>query len=226
MSQRRSYPYAKIANFGQVQPVLLTNAVGLSISKDIDTTFDTGPTSRLFGPDMPNAQLYMAEKCSKQWDGACEFLSRNQDGTKCNAGKISSPLFQSPPVDGMTIGDFLVENSAVRRFCDLSSCKISEEPYNPMDPYSPMVRSYSDCGYTKCMPVCMPPDDPDNDILLNKVLDKPDRHTDLLVNMYRNVKDRQKYENTRIGMIFSLFDTYFQRQSQSSGYTGYTGPRR
>ena len=221
----RSFPYAKIANFGQIQPRLMTDAVGFSVSKDIDTSFDIGPTSRMFGPDMPNAQLYMAEKCAKEWDGSCELMSRNRDSSKCNSGKISSSLFRSPSVDGMTVGDFLVENAAVRRFCDLSSCKLTKESYNPMDPHSPYVSSYSDCGYTQCLPVCEPPSDPDNDILLNKVLDKPDRHIDLLVNMYRNVKDRKKYENNRLGMIFNVFDSYFQQASGYTGYTGHTGPR-
>ena len=218
----RSFPYAKISNFGQIQPTFMTDAVGFSVNKDIDTSFDIGPTSRLFGPDMANAQLYMAEKCAKEWDGSCELMSRNQDSSKCNAGKISSSLFKTPNVEGMTVGDFLVENAAVRRFCNLSSCKLTKEPYNPMDPHSPMVSSYSDNGYKQCLPVCEPPSDPDNDILLNKVLDKPDRHIDLLLNMYRNVKDRQKYQNTRLGMIFNVLDSYY---AQGSGYTGYTGHR-
>ena len=213
----RSFPYAKIANFGQIQPTFMTDAVGFSVNKDIDTSFDIGPTSRLFGPDMANAQLYMAEKCAKDWDGSCELMSRNRDSSKCNSGKISSSLFKTPDVEGMTVGDFLVENAAVRRFCNLSSCKLMKEPYNPMDPYSPMVSSYSDNGYTKCLPVCEPPSDPDNDILLNKVLDKPDRHIDLLVNMYRNVKDRKKYENTRLGMIFNVFDSYYGGGNDGNG---------
>ena len=224
-SNNRAFPYAKIAHFGNVKPVFETDPVASSVVKDIDSSFDIGPTSRLFGPIMPNAQLYMAEKCSKQWDGSCEFLSRNPDSTKCNAGKIESPLFQSPKPDSMTIGDFLVENAAVRRFCDLSSCKIVEEPYNPMDPKSPMVKSYRNWNpYKKCMPVCTPPENPDKDLLMNKVLDHPELHIDLLMNMYNNVKDRRKYVGTRIGIIFNLFDQQFG--VPTGGYTGYTGGRR
>ena len=219
----RSFPYAKIANFGNIQPVFATDPVGYSVVKDIDSSFDVGPTSRLFGPDQPNSQLYMAEKCAKEWDGACELLSRNNDANKCNAGKIVSPLFKTPYPDGTTIGDFLVDNAAVRRFCDLSSCKITSEPYNPMDPKSPIVSRYTDDGYTMCLPVCTPPENPDHDILLNKVLDQPEKHVDILVNMYKNVKDRKKYENTRIGMIFNLFDVYFSKNTGHTGHTGHTG---
>ena len=64
----KSFPYARIATFGQLNPVLRTDPVGYSIYKDIDSSFDIGPTSRLFGPEQPNSQLYMAEKCAKNWD--------------------------------------------------------------------------------------------------------------------------------------------------------------
>jgi len=208
--------YVKIRNFGKLPAVLATDPVGMSIIKDIDASMDAGPTSRLFGPDQPNSQLYMAERCASNWDGACELLYRNNDSTKCNAGKIDSSLFSSPSPSGMTIGDFLVENSAVRRFCDLSSCAITEEPYNPMDPDSVNVKSYGKrhgllgAPSKMCQPVCMPPSNPDSDLLLNKVLDRPHYHTDLLLNMYHNVKDRKRYEGTRLGMIFSMFDVYFQ----------------
>ena len=64
---------------------------------------------------------------------------------------------------------------------------------------------------SECLPVCMPPENPDQDILMNKVLDKPDVHMDLLVNMYRNVMRnnlRSKYANTRIGYVFNVLDLY------------------
>jgi hypothetical protein len=57
----------------------------------------------------------------------------------------------------------------------------------------------------------MPPPNSDQDILMNKVLDKPDLHMDLLLNMYRNVmrnNQRDKYNNTRIGQIFNILDLY------------------
>lgn len=212
MTCNRPFPYTRIANFGRdLNPVLRTDPVGYSVYKDIDSYFDIGPLGRIYGPDAPQSQLYMADKCGKEWDSACEFISNNNNSTKCNSGKISSPLFSTASPSGMTVGDFLVENSAVRRFCDLSSCAVWEEPYNPLDPTSPNVKSYGCCGNKVCLPVCVPPENPDNDILLNKVLDKPHMHVDLLVNMYKNTKlNRQKYQNTRIGRIFEILDMYYK----------------
>lgn len=214
MSCNQSFPYVQISKFGKLNPVLTVDPVASSIYKDPDSSFDEGELSVLYGPRTRNSQLYMAERCSKNWDGACEYLSRNMDDTSTNAAKIPSALFPTNYIPGkQTIGDILVENSAVRRFCDLSSCSIQAEPYDPTNPNSVWVKSYGCCGYEPCLPVCMPPDNPDSDILLNKVLDKPDLHIDLLVNMYKNVMKnnlRPKYVNTRIGNIFNIFDVYFK----------------
>ena len=215
MSCNRSFPYVQISKFGtSLNQKLTLDPVAASIYKDPDSSFDIGDSAVLYGPSRANSQLYMAEKCSKDWDGACEFLSRNKDTSKPNIGKIASPLFQTTlPPGKETIGDFLVENASVRRFCDLSSCNITQEPYDPNNPDSVWVSSYGCCGVNECLPVCMPPSNPDNDILLNKVLDKPDLHIDLLVNMYKNVNAkglRKNYENTRIGQIFNIIDTYIK----------------
>jgi len=213
MSCNRSFPYVQISRFGnKLNPILKLDPVGSSIYKDVDSNFDIGDSANMYGPTRKNSQLYMAEKCSKNWDGACEFLSRNIDDTHCNQGKISSPLFMTQYQPGkQTIGDFLVENASVRRFCDLSSCTLTQEPYDYNNPNSPWVTSYGCNGVNQCMPMCLPPPKPDEDILLNKVLDKPHLHVDLLVNMYKNVMSngsRDVYKNTRIEQIFNIFDLY------------------
>lgn len=215
MSYNRSFPYVQISKFGKnLNPILTLDPVAASIYKDPDSSFDIGSNAYSFGPATSSSQLYMAEKCSKEWDGACEFLSRNVDNSKCNIGKISSPLFSTIYQPGkQTIGDYLVENASVRRFCDLSSCNMTQEPYDYNNPDSVWVTSYGCCGESQCLPLCMPPENPDSDLLLNKVLDKPDLHIDLLVNMYKNVNAqgyRSKYQNTRIDHIFKIFDVYLK----------------
>lgn len=214
MNCNRTFPYVPIARFGaKMDPVFSIDPVASSVYKDIDSDFDIGEMAINYGPRTKKSMLFMADKCSKKWDGACEFLSRNEDSNAiCNQARISSPLFRRVNAPGtQTIGDILVENSAVRRFCDLSSCAVTSEPYDPTNPYSVWTKQYGCCGSTVCMPVCMPPDEPDKDILLNKVLDKPHLHLDLLINMYKNVNQqglRAKFTANRVGRIFAIFDTY------------------
>ena len=48
-------------------------------------------------------------------------------------------------------------------------------------------------------------------LLLNKILDRPDQHVDLLLCMYRSTKNnRDKYVGTRIGRIFDIIDAYYK----------------
>ena len=211
----RPSPYAKIANFGKLNPVLKTDPVAASIYKDLGSFFDIGSNAGDFGPASERSQLYMSERCSKNWDGACELMSQTNDIAKCsNIGGICSVLFSRSAPSTLTVGDVLVDNTAVRAFCDMSSCSITKESFNPLESDSPMVTKYGDCNYKQCQPVCMPPSDPDNDIVLNKVLDYPEKHIDLLVNMYKNVMkkgERDSYKNTRIGFIFEILDDYVKR---------------
>ena len=210
----RTFPYVPIARFGaSVNPVMSIDPVAASIYRDVDSSFDIGETAVRYGPRAKESMLYMAQRCAANWDGACEFLSRNEDTAGvCNQAKVVSPLFpRINPPGSQSIGDILVENAATQRFCDLSSCSIRSEPYDPTNPRSVMVNQYGCCGTQTCLPMCMPPTDPDNDLLLNKLLDKPQLHLDLLLNMYRNANARNlraAYASTRIGRVFAIFDLY------------------
>ena len=210
--------YVPLRNFGTaLSPVLRTDPIAYSIYRDIDSFFDEGSLARTFGPSSKESMLYMAEHCSKTWDGACELLSRNNDSSKPNVGLVESPLFQHNAPNTLSIGDYLVLNSAIRRFGDLNSCSMSQSLYNVNDPTSPMVKSYGSYGTKQCMPVCKVPENPDNDIVLNKVLDQPNKFTDLLINMYYNTesKNRGIYKHTRIGKIFDLFDIFFSQRGSA-----------
>lgn len=208
--------YVPLKNFGTaLSPLLRTDPVGYSIYRDTNSFFDEGSLARTFGPTTKNGQLYMAEKCAGNWDGACELLSRNNETGRVNSAKVESPVFNTPAPSNMTIGDFLIENSAERRFCNFDTCSISSELFNVNDPTSPLIHDIGSNRTTPCVPVCKPPPNPDNDILLNKVLNEPYKHTDLLLNMYHNCKNnRDAYKNTRIGKIFNLFDLYFKQKNQ------------
>lgn len=202
--------YVPLANFGtSLAPVLRTDPVGYSIYRDINSFFDEGSLGRTFGPESESSQLYMAEKCSKNWDGACELLSRNNDISKPNMGIVKSPLFPPNEPGTMSIGDYLVLNSAIRAFGNLDSCYMEESLYNVNDPTSPLIKKIGGDYNCPCIPVCKPPSNPDQNIILNKILDAPHKFTDLLINMYHNSRNNRKdYENTRIGQIFQMFDRF------------------
>ena len=211
ISPLKTTPYAKYQDFApSLSPELtMSNPTSVSLFDDMDTLFAIGSSAgyKYYGPQAPNSQSFMAQKCAENFDGTCEFLSTNNRIVNSNVGKIHSPLFKNCP-NLMTIGDTLVENTAQRRFCDVSQCKISKELFNPLDPSSPMISTIN-CGENNI--VCMPPANPDSDLLLNKILDRPDQHVDLLLCMYRSTKNnRNKYVGTRIGRIFDIIEAYYK----------------
>jgi hypothetical protein len=76
-----------------------------------------------------------------------------------------------------------------------------------------MIKKIGANGARPCMPVCKVPENPDNDILLNKVLNQPQKYLDLLINMYYHCRnDKTIQPDTRIAQIFKLFEAYFARQ--------------
>jgi hypothetical protein len=202
--------YIKYQKFAPtLSPVLETDPIGSSLYSDIDSYFDIGPSAKLYGPQSESSQLYMAQKCSEKWDGSCEFLSNNIEAMKDNRAKIASPQFSACNTLNSTVGDTLVDNAAQRKFCSLGQCNRTIQKYNPLDPNSPDVITY-ECGDNNI--ICLPPSpkNSDSNVLLNKVLNKPDKHLDLLLNMYRNVgKDKTTYTGTRIGKVFDVFDAWF-----------------
>jgi hypothetical protein len=203
--------YAKYQDFGTtLNPLLETDPVELSIYNDPDTYFLMGPTAYLFGPQTEPSQLYMAQKCSKNWDGSCEYLSRNIEPTKENKATLSSKVFKCEP--NITIGDTLIDNAAQRRYAvDIGKkCVPNYKKYNPLDPTSPDVVTY-ECGLNNI--VCLPPPASmvDSDVLMNKLLDAPEKHVSILKNFYINLGiNKAEYNGTRLGKIFELFDAYIK----------------
>ena len=207
--------YVPLKNFGTaLSPLLRTDPIAYSIYRDIDSMFDEGSMSHVYGPASKASQCYMAEHCSKNWDGACELLSRNEDVTKPNVGLVESPAFRQNAPGTMSIGDYLVLNSATRRFCNFDTCSVKEEIYNPNDPTSPLIKQIGSNGSRPCLPVCRIPENPDNDILLNKILNQPQKYLDLLLNMYYHCRNNMTaHKETRIAKIFKVFVAYFARKA-------------
>jgi hypothetical protein len=205
--------YAAYQNFApSLSKKLKTDPVSRSVVYDIDEALDIGPLYQWYGPQSEASQLYMAEKCSKNWDGSCEFLSMNNDIVKNNLGQISAE-FTSPCHDPttFTVGDMLVDNAAQRRFCELGQCKVLQQNFNPLDPSSPIVNSYQCDGNV----IARVPPNPDQDIILNKVLDRPEQHINILLNLYRNCGNRAQYKGTRIGRMFDVIEAYIRLNPQT-----------
>lgn len=214
LKPNRESPYAKYQNFGaSINRNLETDPIYWSIENDPDTYFAIGPTASLFGPLTDSSQAFMSEMCSKNWSGSCELLSRNITPCLQNRATVSSNVFKCTDMD-MTAGDYLIFNSAQRRFGRKEidkKCVAIPQLYNPLDSSSPVITNYA-CGlnYLKMTPPA--PNEVDKDEIMNKMLNQPQKFVSILKNMYMNLNmyERDAYKHTRLGSCFKIFDAYIK----------------
>ena len=101
-------------------------------------------------------------------------------------------------------------NAACRSFANLSSFNVTEQAFNPDDPNSPMVRMYYLLPY-KTVQLHLPPN-PNNNMILNRMLDNPSKYTDLFINLYQNSQSlRPSSRGTRIEQLFQKMDLFYKK---------------
>lgn len=201
--------YASFQSFAPtLNEKIVTDPIAWSLyGNSLNAQFSIGAAGQnKYGPQGEKSQLYMAERCSLNFDGVCEMVSRDQTILRSNVASIRSPSF--PASDQIqTVGQALLDNAGQRRFGDLSWCNLSKQKFNDQDPNSPYVTSISSPNEVPCYP----PQNPDQDRLLNRILDEPEAHMVLLTNMYKNTrKNKDAYKGTRIGKFFDVIETYLR----------------
>lgn len=186
--------YARIANFGpsSAPPCEGTNnPLTYCLVDTMDKDFQHAPNGVLYGPRSEKCQLYMSERCAKNWDGYCEYFYK----TKGPNGEW--PYNQRWPNMGeaaqtglspasLTTGEQLLQDTAQRRFCKFASnCKKCEEPFDPMNPQSERVYKYRNTiTGGKCVPVCsVDPSSIDNDPVMDRLLTNPSVGAGTLINI-------------------------------------------
>ena len=146
-------------------------------------TYNTVDTSK-------NAQLFSAGYCSNNWDGVCEYMSRNTQTTfpAMMGGNMKQNDITEPA--RMELGDILVRQTAMNKYTRYvsSNCERVYQPFNPTVANSPLVSEWKpkESGNN---PVCTIIYDVDaktidNDPVMNKVLNKPNIAMNVLLVIY------------------------------------------
>lgn len=192
--------YARISNFGNINTPV-DDPITYSLTQTMDKDFVHPPIGYTYGPANQNSQLYMAERCAKNWDGYCTYYAINNP-TKSFPNTVSPWLGQEQVANGLTMGETLVGNAAERRFCDFSTCKKVCEPFDPTVANSPMVCYYdTDEGTNPCIPVCsVDPKTIDDDVVMNMCLQKPERCFSTMANICNNAqRNGVNLDGTKLG---------------------------
>jgi len=196
--------YANIFNLGQNQnPV--NNPLTYCLSSELDNGFMHGSgANETSGEYSKNCQTYMAHRCANNWDKYCELASNNNNRTyPNNLGRTKY---------GLTAGEILIVNTAREKYIVETSgdCARKYEPFDPQVPSSPMVSYWIGNGIHH---YSVNAQHIDQDIVMNKILQKPSIAEELLINIYNTMKrygTLSGLKGTKLGNFYAQNHQYFK----------------
>lgn len=198
--------YQKLIKFGDTLtnrlPVYNNDPLTMCLPNDAPIGLNHGSNAAIYGQGSLPCQVYMAQRCANNWDAICDYAI----GPKANEtfGYIADNLGNG--MLGLSAGDLLIRNAAMEKYrvnMAGTNCGLKTESFNPVNPSSPYISYFvgSDCKpsyYVDPMTV-------DKDILMHKLLDKPNVAPDILTNIYTNMYKTgmlSSLNGTRLGTFF------------------------
>jgi hypothetical protein len=207
--------YANIKTFGQSKESLeVENPLSYCVNWNADQSFLHGGNSYIYGQYSKPCQSFLSDYCADKWDKFCEVASHNQN--------ISYPNQLNTNVGvnvGLTAGEILIRNTASKKYLISMSgnCVQKFQAFDPTVANSPMIsywdsEDYEDSGISgtnSCVPkYAVDAKTIDNDIVMDKLLEKPSVGMDILLNIFNTMKDNKTLhtlQGTKIGKFFELY---------------------
>lgn len=135
-------------------------------------------SGNLLGPFSKECKLFMADRCAKKWDNACEVYSTNRIPDYPDEYTTSfKDLYTRLPE-----GQKFIKKTAERKFCKIGgpNCRIMFDQFNPTAPNTPQIHEYTG----QCEKVCDKFNAGDaNDVVLRKCAEHPGLCDDTLWSM-------------------------------------------
>ncbi len=200
--------YAQLSQFGaspvNALPVYSNDPLTYCIGNNASQRFNhSSPVSQ--GQNSKACQVYMANRCAQHWDGVCEYAASKQANEEYS--QVADVMFSGNHQSiGLSPGDVLLKNTAQDRFrIGMMNCELKSEPFDPVNPSSPYISYYIG---QNCVPLyAVDPQTIDQDIVMNKILDRPHIAKQFLINL-KNTMIRQGTFNllkgTRLGNFYRL----------------------
>jgi len=201
MNRSRSN-YTPISKFGSNEYSSVNNPLTYCIGRNVDQKFLHGSGSEVVdGQSSKACQLYLSEYCANNWNGFCEFISKNND-TDYYPDQIA---LNSGSAKGLNVGEILIHNTAAKKYLkSMNNCERKREPFDPNVPTSPMISYWVG---NNCVPVyAVDPSQIDNDPVMNKILAKPIIAIEILINIFNTMKREKTLEQlrgTKLGYFYS-----------------------
>lgn len=201
--------YQKIITFGSTAanslPVYNNDPLTYCIGSNASQRFNHGSNADIYGQNSNACQVLLAQRCANMWDDVCEYASSSAANNEY-ATRASTMGAGSYPVIDLTPGELLLRNTAQEKYrCAMNYCDLKTEQFNPIDPTSPYISYYVG---QNCSPEYeVDPKTIDSDIVMNKILDRPQ----IAVQMLTNIKNTMRRKGTlgslagtRLGKFYGL----------------------
>lgn len=208
--------YSKINVFGNgASNSPMNNPLTYCAVSPLDAEFNHTLGSYL-GPYSFQCQKFMSQYCSNNFDGVCEYMSKNNDtrfpSYQGNRAMASGCSAGNGIGSGVSAGDNLVRNTATEKYLVKmsSNCVRKYEPFDPTVASSPLISSWYPVGGGTCVPVyAVDVKVIDNDPVMNKILEKPMLFIDILANIFNNSRNGvvpqywDALKSTKLGTLLS-----------------------
>lgn len=169
----------------------------------LDAGFQAGGTSRTYGRDSRNCQLYMSQRCAANWDKFCELESNNPDV------RYSDNVAGDGIDMRLNAGEILIRDTASEKYLTGMINGVRKMiPFDPVDAQSPKLTTWVSPNGLPMVPVySVNPASVDSDPVLAKLLAKPSIAPDILVGLYRSAKkdgNLEGFNGTLLGEWFRV----------------------
>lgn len=208
--------YQNISQFGSNAYSPINNPLTYCLNSTMDQRFLHGGFADTLGQYSKKCQFYLSDYCAEGWDGFCEIASRN---TNRNYPIITQSYQQAGLVThmGLTAGESLIHNTAAKKYLTkMANCERKYESFDPTVATSPMISYWVPTkGRGGCIPVYeVDPNTIDDDIVMNKILRKPNIAIGILTNIYNTMKRKgtlSQLKGTKLGMFYEQHPYFKQK---------------
>lgn len=216
-------PYSTFGDFGSamnpnvLNPLDQSNPLSYCITPTYNSQFLHGSTSTnlLYTPYGPGCANYMAERCSKTYDGYCRaYNTLNNDTSWPNLAAIDNLTFgiaKSFLKIKTTSGQNMIRNAAERKYLEYPNVASKAEPFDPNVANSPLVTTYTSSynpGYVRYKNLNNPAAI-DNDYLMDAVIEEWPACFDVLTKIYRGYKNK----DPNIRLYPSRFELFLKEKA-------------
>lgn len=213
-----TYSYKDISKFGPQTQSPVNNPLTYCLGNSMDQRFLHGSNADIYGQHSRPCQLFLSQYCAGKWDQFCEIASKDKSTQYPN--QAGSCINCNTDTYGyLTAGESLILNTAATKYLvKMHGAHKKYEPFDPTVPTSPMISYWvnDNCSYYKTgIPeYAVDPKKIDDDVVMDKILQKPIIAMNILINIYNTMKrygTLKQLQNTKLGRFYNSHPYFIQK---------------